>query len=258
MDKEKKNRMTGMYTSIGVHAILFLIFFMVLAWVAPDPPIPEYGIELSMGEFLSEQQEAVNEQIEETDPVEEMVKPEEQEIQEEAKEQEMQEEVVTKEAVTTPVTEDVNSPDLVEEKPTEKPVEENKPVSTEEVKVEEKKAAEPVKEEPTIDDRALYKKSDGDAKPSSRGASLDMSGWMWDFKPDPDDNSTENGKIVFQITVDDEGEIINVRTLEKTVSPIVEKIYRDAVMELTFSPTAGSRTSAPQSTGKITFIIQSK
>ena len=59
---------------------------------------------------------------------------------------------------------------------------------------------------------------------------MNMSGWIWDFAPDPDDKSDESGKIIFQIIVDEEGEIIKVTTLEKTVSPIVEKKYKDAVM----------------------------
>jgi hypothetical protein len=65
-----------------------------------------------------------------------------------------------------------------------------------------------------------------------------LSGWRWDFEPNPPDTSNENGKIVFEIKIDDRGEIISVRTLEKTVSPEVERIYRQEVESLTFSPIA--------------------
>jgi hypothetical protein len=54
------------------------------------------------------------------------------------------------------------------------------------------------------------------------------------------------------------GEIISVRTLEKTVSPSVERIYKNEVESLTFSPMSSNTTPAPVSTGKITFIIRSK
>lgn len=261
MNREKKNRATGMYTAIGVHVLLLLAFFMILAWTAPDPPIPEYGIEMSLGEVLSEDMpssppETIEEEVvEEEEPVEEVV---EEEIQEEEiVEEEVVEEPIVEEVVK-PVTEDINSPDIIEEKPAEVKKEEKKdPVKpASEEKIEE--VSEPVKAEPTLNQDALYKKNAGDNKPiASKGASLEMSGWKWDEKPDPNDKSKENGKIVFQITIDDEGEIINVKTIEKTVSPLVEQVYRDAVMELTFSPTVGSRSNASQSTGKISFIIKS-
>ncbi len=85
-----------------------------------------------------------------------------------------------------------------------------------------------------------------------------MTGWIWDFAPDPKDTSNENGRIVFEIKIDDMGEIISVRTLEKTVSPAVERIYKNEVESLTFSPISSNTSSAPVSTGKITFLIRSK
>ena len=87
---------------------------------------------------------------------------------------------------------------------------------------------------------------------------MDMSGWMWDFEPKPDDTSSETGRIVFEIKVDDQGEILSVRRLESTVSPTVEKIYRQEVEKLTFSKTSSNAIVAPISTGKITFVIKSK
>src|SRR4051812_18443938 len=47
--EEKKNNRIGIITSLGVHAALFLIFFFMMAWRAPDPPLPEFGIELNFG-----------------------------------------------------------------------------------------------------------------------------------------------------------------------------------------------------------------
>ena len=102
------------------------------------------------------------------------------------------------------------------------------------------------------DDRALYGNPGGGG-----GASLSMSGWTWDSSPKPDDTSDESGRLVFEIKIDDEGYIISIRTLERTVNPQVEKIYRDEIEKLTFSKT-DNRPAAPQSVGRITFIIKAK
>jgi len=108
-------------------------------------------------------------------------------------------------------------------------------------------------EKGSIDSRALYGSQGGGGGPH-----LELSGWMWDFTPNPRDTSNENGKIVFEIKIDDRGEIISVRTIEKTVSPEIERIYRQEVESLTFSPISSNTRPAPVSTGKITFIIRSK
>ena len=49
MDKELKNRRVGYAISFGIHAAVLLLFFFLIAWRAPDPPLPEYGIELNFG-----------------------------------------------------------------------------------------------------------------------------------------------------------------------------------------------------------------
>ncbi len=104
-----------------------------------------------------------------------------------------------------------------------------------------------------IDARALYGKPGGGG-----GAALNMTGWDWDFLPKPSDLSNETGHIVFEIKIDDEGEILSIRTIEKSVNESLVKIYRSAVAKLTFSPTSANSRPAPTSTGRITFIIRSK
>jgi hypothetical protein len=108
--------------------------------------------------------------------------------------------------------------------------------------------------EGNVDSRSLYGKQSG----SGGGPSLDLADWRWDYVPNPNDNTKENGRIVFEIRVDDNGEVIGVRTLESKVSPDLEQLYRREVEKLTFSPTSDNTIPAPISTGKITFIIQSK
>lgn len=105
-----------------------------------------------------------------------------------------------------------------------------------------------------IDERGLYQSN----QEKQAGASLELVGWTWDTIPQPDDTTSETGKLVFEITIDDLGEVIAVKTLEKTLSPLVEQLYKDAVATLTFSKTAKNMAYAPTSVGKVTFIIQTK
>ena len=294
--EEKKIQRTGLIATIGFHLVLLILFFFLLAWSEPDPPIPQYGIELSFvqsdskGKVESQQQEQAQEENEdiqdesvepsEEDPVEELVEEQVEEVIEDSEPLENTEEVeeITEEVPIVDVseltdeseiidTEDVNSPDIVEEKKEEQikeeePLKEKSPpkeASSKDGTGDSQVVNKPAPK-PSIDSRAIYKGSKGDtnAQSSSGGSSLNMSGWIWDFEPEPDDQSDESGKIIFKIIVDDEGEIIRVTTLEKTVSPIVEKKYKDAVMDLTFSKTAENRSSASTSSGIITFTIKSR
>ncbi len=281
--EEKKNKRVGMIVSLSVHTLLLLLFAFLMAWQEPDPPLPEYGIELNFGvdqagtgEIQPETPPNQTENVEEAAPEE--TQPEE--IVEEEPEPEVVEEPVMEEV--TEVFEDKESEDVVEEKPeetekVEETVVKEEPVPAEpEEKTEEKKPVTenekgeentPVSvnqgdktdetgdqgdEQGVIDARALYGKPGGGG-----GSSLELAGWMWDFTPKPNDTSNEGGRIVFEIKIDDQGEIISIKTLEKTVSPSVEKIYKAEVEKLTFSKT-DNFPPAPVSTGKITFIIKSR
>ena len=284
---EKKNRRIALAVATGFQVLLLLLFFFLVAWRRPDPPLPEYGIELDFG--LDNQGSGQTTVPEPTPVVEEVV------------EEEATPEPTVEETPETPVAEpeveEVTEAELTEPEP-EEPVEEvvtetqveESPVVVEEVEESVKevvaepepepepvpvpkqeslypgKAAKPSnqgddtkeigdkgKEEGKIDERAIY-----GAKGSADGASLQMAGWNWDNIPRPNDSSNENGRIVFEITIDDQGEIIGVRTIEKTVSPTVERQYRLAVERLTFSTTNDNVRPAPTSTGRITFIIRAK
>lgn len=103
-----------------------------------------------------------------------------------------------------------------------------------------------------IDERALYQANSR----KKAGVLLELIGWAWDQTPDPHDNTNEIGKIIFQIVIDDMGEVISLKTLEKTVSPLVEKIYKEALMGLTFSKTLDNLVYTPTSTGRVTFVLR--
>ena len=281
---EKKNQKIALAVATGFQALLLLLFFFLVAWRRPDPPLPEYGIELDFG--LDKQGSGQTPVPEPTPVVEEVVEEAtpEPEVEETPETPVTEPEEVAETEVTEPEpeepVEEVVTETQVEESPVEvKEIEE----SVKEVVAKPEPEPEPLpvpkqeslypgkaakssnqgddtkavgdkgKEEGKIDKRAIY-----GAKGSADGASLQMAGWNWDNIPRPNDSSNENGRIVFEITIDDQGEIIGVRTIEKTVSPTVERQYRLAVEQLTFSTTNDNVRPAPTSTGRITFIIRAK
>lgn len=291
--EEKKNKTKAALLSVLVHSLLLLAFLFALAWRPPDPPLPELGIELNFGmdnvgtgDIQPETDPVESESIEEAAP-EELPEETVEEVEDTPVEEatEPVEEVVEETTSTVQESPDVVKKEVVEEpkKEVEKPKEE-KPKETKEQpkKVEEQPKEEPNDgatgkdgdsdnqekvsqgdnmdkigdkgdEEGTLDSRALYGKSGGGG-----GSALEMTGWTWDFKPKPNDTSSENGRIVFEIKIDDQGEILSVRTVERSVSPAIEKIYRAEVEKLTFSKTSDNSIVAPISTGRITFVIKSK
>ena len=270
----KRHKRIGWITSITTPLVLLVIFYFIIAWKEPFPPIPSYGIELSFG---LEDQGRGTLPVSSPDPIET-----EQETIEEVQESESQEETVEElveeasETQTNPLTERP-SPDVVEEakkspaetevKDTQK-AEESKsdqsklnpeatmPSSTKEdsndSKGESDKKGNEGKKEGTIDGRALM-----DAQGATTGASLDMAGWAWDSKPQPQDDSSESGKIVYTVRIDDSGYVIGLDLKSSTVSPVVERFYRQSVEKITFSQTTNV-PAPPSSTGTITFIIKAR
>ncbi len=106
-----------------------------------------------------------------------------------------------------------------------------------------------------LDAKALYGKA---GSGGSGGSSLSLTGWTWSSRPVVNDPSSETGKIVIQIKVDEQGELISVKIIEKTVSQSVADIYKRAVERLSFVPTNSAGVRPSQSAGTITFIIRSR
>lgn len=277
--KEDRNRKIALATTIGVHALLMVLFLFIMAWREPNPPYPEFGVVLNYGvdQAASGDVQPETQPTEETDEMEESTPVESQpEVQEEVSES--SEEVVeetTDNVQESPVT--VPKEIKKEEKPVEKPKETTAEKPTEEKKEEQKvKAAfpsnDPAKDASTpsqgdktgagdqgdpegdLNEDALYGTPGG----GGGGSSFDLEGWNWDWIPKPDDTSDENGRLVFRIKVNADGEVIGITTLERSVSPSIEKLYRAEVQKLTFSRKSSSGTAPPVSTGTITFVIKSK
>lgn len=279
-----------MITSIGIHGLLILLFIFVVAWRAPDPPLPEYGIELNFG-LDNEGSGAIqpdapsgSEQPSEDDTNQtKNDQPQDEDKPEATKEvkpqhaKPLEQPVVTKQE--SPVT--IKEEKKVETKPVEKK-EQPKEVKTEakpkETSTEEKSTAKTTADKTTTDNKEGKPVSQGDdanktgdkgdpkgkidadalyGKPGggSGGVGLDLAGWNWDNIPKPNVANNESGRVVFEIKVDDSGDIISIRTLERSVSLEAENICRKEIEKLTFSKTGTN--VPPISTGKITFIVRS-
>lgn len=272
--REKKNRIIAMFTSLGIHLAVLLAFLFMMAWRAPNPPFPEYGIELNFGldnQGTGDIQPETPASADETATDE----PLSEEPNTELREEQQEESKPVEEVVEQPVSKE-ESPVVVKEtkKETEvKPVKEDIKEEKKEVKVAETKPSDDKgnpkqanqgddknkvgdkgSEEGSLDAKALYGKQGG----GGGGVGLDLAGWNWDEIPRPNiPNNESNGKIIFEIKVDGNGEIISYRVLEKTLSIEAEKACKEAIEKLTFSKKSGA--AVPDvSTGKITFVVRTQ
>ncbi len=282
--QERKNRRIAMITSLGVHGVILLLLLLVVAWRAPDPPLPDFGIELNFGMDVQgsgqtqppapvgvvEEQTAEEEAVTEEAPV-----PVPEEVVEEPRVEEPQ-------PVQPEVTSKTESPVVVEEKK----VEEKKVVEKEEVKPVEKKPE--VKEVPqavykpkaeatdgqksgapgsqgddidkagdkgdpqgTLDAKALYGKSGG----GGGGASITGFGsFGYPAINTPSLPDESNGIYEFKVHVDRDGYVTRVETLQRGLSADAERRLKATIQNLRFIP-KGNPQSAE---GRISFRVVSE
>ncbi|MBB6460526.1 hypothetical protein [Flammeovirga kamogawensis] len=310
--QDKKNRNISILVTLLSIVIILVIAWFTIVWSPPDPPIPQYGIEVNFGiddaGFGKQQEEtpttSEENSLDEPKPspeVEEQAPP--QEIEETIEEPEPPAEV---EPTPDPVEETTQQPTAVTDAPIEesvetvekpkvvvKKVEKKQPDPKEDPKPVEKKETSPPKvEKPNTS--TLMAKPDGstgktdaskqnnngdvegakgdqgskhgtvnadalmDSKGGSGGSALNMPGWNWIDPPNVVDDSHETGKIVFEIQVDDFGEVISVKTLFRSVTKQVVDKYKSAVEQLAFEPTSTEGVGSSITAGRITFIIRSK
>lgn len=293
--QDKKNKIVAFISTIGVHTVLLLCMLFVIAWKAPDPPLGELGVDLNIGLDLEgsgdiQPEEPIGtEQPKPEKTDEQPTQPEEkpQEVVEEKPVEKDDEEIIT--------SKDEESPAVIKEKKKEevKPKVEEKPVEKPKEKVEEKplvvykpstttskpattdksdasgKEGKPGnqgddvgktgdKGDPrgTVDGKAMYGQPGNGGGGNGTGSSLDISGWEWDEKPSPRVSNNESGRVVFEIKVDDSGDVISIKTIERSVSADAEQICRKEIQKLTFTKIGVN--VPPVSTGKITFVMRSR
>jgi protein TonB len=172
---ERKNKRKALLYTTIIQVVLFVALFFIVAWRAPDPPLPEYGIELNFG--LDDQgsgdiqpQTAVGnegkaeEQPEESKPIDQDEPEVKQEVQEEAK-------TVEAKPVEEQVVSKVESPVVVKEKK-----DEAKPVEKPAEKPEEKKIEPTVEEKPKVEEKNVEEQKinpDAVYKPSTQSGNAD-------------------------------------------------------------------------------------
>jgi periplasmic protein TonB len=100
---------------------------------------------------------------------------------------------------------------------------------------------------------AIYKGTPG----GGDGGSIVLNGWDWDKIETPKVPENETGRVVFQIEVDENGELIRYRKESGSVSAATERACIASLQKITFTKKPGA--SVPQVTkGKITFVIRSQ
>jgi len=276
MEREKKNKQIAFATSLGIHTIVLLVFIFLVAWRAPDPPLPEFGIELNFGLDSqgdgdqqpedrpgSEEVETESIQPAETQPMEEVAEEKPAENQVVSK---LESPVVVKEEKKEPVVEKpkekVDKTEKVKQ-PVEKK-EEAKPVISESVKGKESpshgddpgKTGDKGSPQGKPDAKALYGKPGGGG--GGDGISLSMPGWAWAEQPKiPDLPDNEDGRIEFEIVCDEEGEIVQVTTKKRGLSPKAEQLLKEEIRKNSLVKT--SLGKAPESSkGTIVFVLKTK
>jgi outer membrane biosynthesis protein TonB len=103
---------------------------------------------------------------------------------------------------------------------------------------------------------AIYKGTPGGGGGGGLGG-LELYGWEWDVIPKPTIADNETGRIVFEITVNENGELENYRKISSSVSPAAERACVASIQKLTFTKKSGAKVP-PMSKGKITFVIRAE
>lgn len=272
--EEKKNKRIGMIVSAVVHALLLLLIYFVMAWKPQIPPPPEYGIEMNFGtsdvgsgDISTRAQPNDSEETEDSKPAPEQ--PEVQQVQPQPTPPVERNEPVR----TTTAESDVSVKEEVKPAPTPKPVEEKKPIDQRAVfpgksKTNEAGTGEAGKSNKPAgggdgDDNVKGNKGSRDGDPNTMGrgrggSSLDMPGWRFEVAPATDPYENESGRIVFRITINNDGEIERIERVESNVSGAVERWYRDQLYKTTFIRTTASTSTERGATGTVTIIIRSR
>lgn len=259
LNEEKKNNRKGLATSIIAHAILLLIFaFYGLKY--PDPPPPDEGFEVNLGttDFgkmtdnpnppaEETQQEQIEENIPEPDPVETI-----------------EQDIVTQETVEAPsidkkkeeVKEEVKP---VEKKPEPKP---NKALSMAD-RMNSKNNKEQGGGDGTTDEAGDQGKANGDPNSTSYkgvggagdGVAFNLSGRSRKSTPKIKDDSQDEGTVVVEIIVDRYGKVLRATPGARgsnTTSAVLYRKAKEAALGTKFN---AKPDALEEQKGTMTFIF---
>ena len=290
--EERKARNIGIVVGSIIFAALIFFLMNLVVWRPTMEPITDYGMEINFGtddfgsgDTQSKAPANLNESLDEAKPAPEVIEQVEQNevIQQNTPVQESNEIVDNTEVPDQIVaTTDAQVEESVEAVPEEKVVEKEE-VKTEakEEKVEEKKQevnpATTLGGTGTADENKQNSngnttgtgdmgKQNGSLNSDALlggggqgGSSLDMPGWNWEAPPSVNDQSSVTGKIVFEVKIDDEGEVISASRVYSDIADrnVISK-YKNAVMDLIFEQENASVNPPRITTGRITFVITAR
>lgn len=116
----------------------------------------------------------------------------------------------------------------------------------------------------TLEAKALYGTpgnggTGGGPGGSGGGPTLNLPGWTWDTKPDKKDPSSETGYVVFEFTVDENGDIVPpVKKVAGNLSPTVDNFYRNQLLEASTFRQLNSKVRATSTKGTVRFNITAR
>ena len=264
----KKNERIGMLVSVLVHALVFLIFLFPAACNPTGEPragFPLPGMQINLG-FVEEGSGDVQTTNNE-DPVETPTEPVEKVIEEA---------IVTEEKLNNPV-ESPHEIKTVESKET--PKEKKEPVKEKKVEVvnakntytnptksssdgDKNKNGDQGKENGDPDSRNMYDgkgKMPGKGPGSTNGVSMDLPGWEWDSRPDKQDPTSENGYVLFEFFVDEDGVVTMANVLQSSnLTPTEKNFYKKQLLETSFHLKDSRAKPALKTRGVFRFDVRTK
>jgi hypothetical protein len=284
---ERKSRIQSALVTLVIQLLLFLAFYFMVVWEQPNPPIPTYGLELNLGfsDFGSGDPSEVLPNSSEI-PVTEAPAPGEIVPATQTTGATSNAAASTTKPSSNRAVSTQTSPIKGETTANETPLKEEKKEASSSQKTNEPQkvdqralfgavgkagngsnpnstsgqgnsnvSGDQGKPTGTVDGRALQGSGSGKGTAGGAGYSLDLAGWDFASKPTINDRvSTRNGRIVFNITVDGTGKVVQAIVHEYNVSNEVLTYYRQVVNQLNFKKSGGS--AAEFSKGKITFVIK--
>lgn len=294
--EEEKNKRIAAVISFVMHAIILLLLFYLFAWRPMDPPAAEIGIELNIGMDAAgsgnvQSQAAPNpsKNVLDSKPAPTQPDPLPEPKPTAVAAVTPPTPVESPKVVTTAEEAPVSVKEVVKPQPKPQPKEEPK-------KEPEKPKEEPKKEpekprslypgKPTEstgtgkagtsdsptgnnngddankvgdkgDPRGVMTSKNYKGTPGGGSGGLDMPGWRYDIDPKRDPYENETGFVKFSIKIDGDGNIVSVNKIEGTVSPHVERWYREQLQKTTFSRTGGGNSNVG-ATGVVTFTITAR
>lgn len=259
-DKERK----GIIVAVIVHALFILLFFFVTVWKQPNPPTPGMpGIDLNFGFDAAgsgdnNSMDPATENAENTEATENTETTEASAPSDPAT-------ATTSSMTSDHVVQETKSTQTTTTKQTATQTSTSQTQQTTSTTTKSggstgdgntDKTGNQGKTTGTLDGKGLYDGTGGGGKGGNgNGSALSMDGWHLDAEPKVD-SKQETGKVTFEIKIDDEGNIISIKVLEKQVSEALVKKCEDEIRKMEFVKNKNNGSTAAFSTGKISFVFR--